>query len=73
MSLTLTVTTFWKSCDDATHFYGEVKDENGRSVTPRSLSRRRPSRDAVVIAFETWANLYQAHEETVVMPETEHR
>jgi hypothetical protein len=53
MTYTLTVSTFWKSCSDARHYYGMIRSGNDGSIV-KSIGRTS-SRYAVVEAAKKWA------------------
>lgn len=43
--MTLTISTFWRSCPDALHYYGTVRDEEGKV---RLEIKRQNSMEAVI-------------------------
>lgn len=49
----LVITTFWKSCPDARHYYGEIYDNNGKFLHGIG---RKDSRKAVIQAARAWVS-----------------
>ena len=67
--LTLEISTFWKSCPDAEHFYGTVRDSEGKFLIdiPRSASRER-----VIDRARRWRSKARPGERLRVLPGTTH-